>query len=107
MPSGTVAEVERTRAQQGEEKTSAGTNVGGMMDDMTPEEFLPAATHARLERIRAIARTVLRDDYKARDFLIRPNALLGQRRPMELILEGEEGTRRVELILKRNAPVKP
>lgn len=77
-----------------------------MIDNMKPEEFLPADARARLERVRTIARAVLRDDYKARDFLTRPHALLGRRRPMELILEGEEGTRRVELILKRGAPVR-
>ena len=73
------------------------------MDDMTPEDFLPAEARARLERVRRLARAVFRDDYKARDFLTRPHALLGRRRPMELVLEGEEGASRVELILKRGA----
>jgi len=77
------------------------------MDDMTLEDFLPADARARLARVRAMARAVFRDDYKARDFLTRPHPLLGRRRPMELVLEGEEGTRRVESILKRSASARP
>jgi len=70
------------------------------MDDMTPEDFLSLAVRQRLERVRAVARTVLRDDYKARAFLARPHRLLDQRRPIDLILDGEEGAERVERILK-------
>ena len=72
------------------------------MDDFTPEDFLPSDARERLERVRATARAVLRDDYKARDFLARPHPLLDQRRPMDLVLAGEEGTRRVEQILERH-----
>jgi len=72
-----------------------------MTGDPSAEEFLPADARARLERVRAAARAVLRDDYKARDFLVRPHPLLDRRRPMELILGGEEGTRRVERLLER------
>lgn len=76
------------------------------MDDPTPEDFLPAAARQRIERVRAAARAVFRDDYKARDFLVRPHPRLGQRRPMELILEGEEGARRVEQILDHGEPAR-
>jgi len=71
------------------------------MDDPTPEDFLPLAARERLERVRAAARAVLRDDYKARDFLARPHSQLDQRRPIDLILAGEEETRRVERVLER------
>lgn len=76
------------------------------MNDPTPEEFLPAAARQRIERVRAAARAVFRDDYKARDFLVRPHPRLGQRRPMELILESEEGARRVEQILDQGGPAR-
>jgi len=72
------------------------------MDDPTPEDFLPLAARERLERVRALARTVLRDDYKARDFLARPHSLLDQRRPIDLIMAGEGENKRDEQILERD-----
>ena len=77
-----------------------------MGDDMTPEDFLPPDARARFDRIRAAAREIFGDDYKARDFLVRPHPQLGRRRPMELLLTGgEDGVRRVQDILRslRNA----
>lgn len=72
-----------------------------MADDMTAEDFLPPDARARFGRVRAAAREVFGDDYKARDFLVRPHPQLGRRRPMELLLtEGDEGLRRVEDILR-------
>ncbi|MBP2295523.1 antitoxin Xre/MbcA/ParS toxin-binding domain-containing protein [Azospirillum rugosum] len=72
-----------------------------MGDEMTPEDFLPADARARFDRIRAAAREVFGDDYKARDFLVRPHPRLGSRRPMELLLtEGDDGVRRVQDILR-------
>lgn len=74
-------------------------------DDMNPEDFLPADARARVDRVRATAREVFGDDYKARDFLVRPHPQLGRRRPMELLLaEGDEGVRRVQDILRRHRP---
>lgn len=72
-----------------------------MGDEMTPDDFLPPDARARFDRIRAMAREVFGDDYKARDFLVRPHPRLGDRRPMALLLtEGDEGVRRVQEILR-------
>ncbi|MGY0709985.1 antitoxin Xre/MbcA/ParS toxin-binding domain-containing protein [Azospirillum argentinense] len=72
-----------------------------MGDEMTPDDFLPPDARARFDRIRATAREVFGDDYKARDFLVRPHPQLESRRPMALLLtEGDEGVRRVQDILR-------
>ena len=55
------------------------------MDDSMPEGFLSLAVRERLDRVRATARAVLRDDYKARDFLARPHRQLDQRRQQVLV----------------------
>lgn len=73
-----------------------------MDDDLTPEEFMPPDTRVRVERVRVAARAVFHDDYKARDFLARPNPHLQGRRPIDLIVTGEDGTRRVERILRQH-----
>jgi len=72
-----------------------------MGGEMTPEDFMPPDARARFDRVRAAAREVFGDDYKARDFLVRPHPQLEGRRPMELLLEeGEDGVRRVQEVLR-------
>lgn len=59
-----------------------------------------SATTERLARITAMVRWVWEDDEKARDFLWRPHAELGGRRPIEAALT-ELGAREVEEVLQR------
>lgn len=56
---------------------------------------------ARLAKLWAFAREVWGGDEAAREFLFRPHPLLKQRRPIDIVLGSEFGSRLVEEILGR------
>ncbi len=58
-------------------------------------------TLARLADILAHAQGVWKDRDQALDFLSRKHAMLEQRKPVDLVLESEQGARRVRDLLTR------
>lgn len=56
---------------------------------------------ARIARIWAFAREVWGDDGEARSFLFRPHAMLGDRRPIDVVIDSEVGAQVVDGVLGR------
>ena len=65
---------------------------------LTPSE---SERVARIARIWAFAREVWGGDEEARRFLTRPHAMLGDRQPIDVVIDGELGAQVVEGILGR------